>query len=157
MYLVGGRADARGEVELVGERASGGPSVAPSSQGSQPPGSPASTDATHTGSSQTDRRAGASSGEQHDATQPSTGQAAAAPEVGASRAAGARRRPAPPVGSYWRHVARGGVYRVAGTATCRTNGPTDGTRLVVYTDVGGDLHARELGEFMDGRFLMVAS
>jgi hypothetical protein len=57
--------------------------------------------------------------------------------------------------STWRHVATGSTYTALGVARCSTNGPRENLELsVVYVShTYGDLHYREVNEFMDGRFV----
>ena len=61
----------------------------------------------------------------------------------------------PKRGSYWRHCARGTVYRVVCVAQGQ-GASIEGGRLVVYrNDVlrpGAAVWARPVAEFMDGRF-----
>jgi hypothetical protein len=57
-------------------------------------------------------------------------------------------------GEKYRHVKRGTVYEVVGTAELQTTDGAlvDGSSLIVYRGDDGRLWAREEGEFHDGRF-----
>lgn len=54
----------------------------------------------------------------------------------------------------WRHKKRGTTYAVVGTGQVQTDTPlADNAVVVVYRcEQTGDLWARPIGEFMDGRF-----
>lgn len=53
----------------------------------------------------------------------------------------------------WRHVKTGGLYHVVGTAVCSTNG-SEGAECVVYFSMTYQAwRYREIGEFLDGRFV----
>lgn len=61
-------------------------------------------------------------------------------------------------GSVWRHR-KGGTYVVLGVATCSTNGERDNVeRSVMYMSTQHrTIRYREISEFMDGRFDLLAS
>ena len=58
-------------------------------------------------------------------------------------------------GSRWFHAGSDGHYTVSMVATCSTNGDREGVeRSVVYwSDLHGQPRYREIGEFLDGRFV----
>jgi hypothetical protein len=55
----------------------------------------------------------------------------------------------------WRHVATDSLYHVLGVARCSTNGDRDGKEWsVVYFSLSyQSWRYREVGEFLDGRFV----
>jgi hypothetical protein len=58
--------------------------------------------------------------------------------------------------STWRHPKSGGLYTVIGLAPDSTNDAPAGRRYVVYLSHKYQaLRVREVGEFLDGRFIPV--
>ncbi len=55
----------------------------------------------------------------------------------------------------WRHVASGSLYHVLGVAVCSTNGERENEEeSVIYFSLNyQSLRYREVGEFLDGRFV----
>ena len=73
-------------------------------------------------------------------------------------AAGKAPPEAPQPGSLWRHVKRGSLYLILGTAVRQDSGnpAREGEVLVVYrSESDGRLWTRPLAEFVDGRFVRV--
>jgi hypothetical protein len=59
----------------------------------------------------------------------------------------------PREGEMYRHVKRGNSYTVMGPATLQTSTVlNDNDTLVIYRGENGELWARPIGEFCDGRF-----
>ncbi len=54
--------------------------------------------------------------------------------------------------SLWLHVKSGALYTIVGVAIDATNIANAGRRMVIYQRGDGSMYARELSEFMDGRF-----
>lgn len=54
-------------------------------------------------------------------------------------------------GQRWQHY-RGGVYTTIGLARLSTNGPDEGSFVVVYKNDHSELCVRDAAEFLDGRF-----
>jgi hypothetical protein len=65
----------------------------------------------------------------------------------------AQRSICPRDGDTYRHKIRGSTYRVIGRVTLQTGGPIgDDQELVIYRGDDGQLWARSITEFCDGRF-----
>lgn len=61
----------------------------------------------------------------------------------------------PSTGARYKHRERGSVYVIIGLAERQTNGLGGGYDVVYRDVILGNLHTREVSEFMDGRFLRI--
>jgi hypothetical protein len=60
--------------------------------------------------------------------------------------------------SRWMHVKTKSTYTALGVSRCSTNGPGEGVECVVYwSDTYRGLRHRDADEFLDGRFVPLAS